>query len=260
MITALVVARFAVLHVEASQLACEVQVLHEGEFPLVLGAAGLYRSVALPRDGNKVAVARDQDPRADLVTFALEVSEEGPHARKTGDGIAVETQRLEEVVDAQLVVGRDALGDRHDERDAGVLGLEDRVGREARRDEDHRRVGAGLAHGVVERVEDRDALDVLAALAGRDAGHHVGPVAAVVEGVELPLTAGDPRHAQARVLADDDAHLARHLGVLKDRLGLRAEPDRVAALRGEHVDRHDDHAQIPTDTRFSGEHHANTGP
>ena len=70
------------------------------------------------------------------------------------------------VVDAQLVVGGDALGDRDDRLDAGVLGLEDRVGGEARRHEDHRRVRAGLGHRVVERVEDRDALDVLPPLPG----------------------------------------------------------------------------------------------
>ena len=73
--------------------------------------------------------------------------------------------REQVVVDAQLVVGGDALGDRDDERDAGVRGLEDRVGGEARRHEDHRRVGAGLGDRVVEGVEDGDALDVLAALA-----------------------------------------------------------------------------------------------
>ena len=55
------------------------------------------------------------------------------------------------VEDPQLVVGGDALGDRDDRLDAGVGGLEDRVGGERRRDEDHRRVGAGLRDGVVER-------------------------------------------------------------------------------------------------------------
>ena len=49
--------------------------------------------------------------------------------------------------------------------DARVDRLVDRVGREARGHEDHRRVRAGLAHSVGDGVEDRDAFDVLAALA-----------------------------------------------------------------------------------------------
>src|SRR3954447_9585580 len=113
---------------------------------------------------------------------------------------------LEVVVDAQLVVGRNALGDRDDQLDAGVLGLEDRVGGEARRDEDHRRVGAGLGDGVVERVEDRDPLAVLAALARRDAGHHARAVVAVVERVERALAPGDAGGAELRAVVDEDAH------------------------------------------------------
>ena len=79
---------------------------------------------------------------------------------------------------------------------AGVLGLEDRVGGEARRDEDHRRVRAGLGDRLVERVEHRRALDVLAALAGRHARDEVRPVALVVHRVEGALAAGDARDAE----------------------------------------------------------------
>ncbi len=52
---------------------------------------------------------------------------------------------------------RDALGDRDDQRDPGVGRLHDRVGRERRRHEDHRGVGAGLLHRLGHGVEDRDA-------------------------------------------------------------------------------------------------------
>ena len=48
-------------------------------------------------------------------------------------------------VDAEHVVGRDALGDADDGLDAGVDRLVDGVGGEARRHEDHRRVGALVA-------------------------------------------------------------------------------------------------------------------
>src|SRR4051794_24016349 len=113
---------------------------------------------------------------------------------------------LELGVDAQLVVRGDALGDGDDQLDPGVGGLEDRVGREARRHEDHRGVGLRLGDGVAEGVEHRPALDVLAALARRDARDHVGPVALVVHRVERALAAGDARDDQARVVADQDAH------------------------------------------------------
>ena len=71
-----------------------------------------------------------------------------------------------------------------DRADAGVDGLVDRVGGEPRRDEDQRRVRAGLLDRLGDGVEDRDALDVLAALAGRDAGDDVRPVVAVAQPVE----------------------------------------------------------------------------
>ena len=115
---------------------------------------------------------------------------------------------LERVVDAQLVVRGDALGDRDHQLDAGGGGLEDRVGGEARRDEDHRGVRLHLGGGLLPAVEDGDPLDVLAALARRDAADDVGAVAAVVQRVEAALAAGDPGHAQARALVDEDRHQA----------------------------------------------------
>ncbi len=116
--------------------------------------------------------------------------------------------RLRSVVGAQLVVRGDALGDRDDQLDAAGGRLEDRVGGEARRHEDHRRIRLHLGDGVGPAVEHGDALDVLPALAGRDAADHVGPVVAVVERVEGALAAGDPGHAQARGLVDEHRHQA----------------------------------------------------
>ncbi len=115
---------------------------------------------------------------------------------------------LEDVVDAQLVVRGDALGDRDDQLDAGGGRLEDRVGGEARRHEDHRRVRLHLGDGVGPAVEHGDALDVLSALAGGDAADDAGAVVAVVERVEGALAAGDPGDAQARRLVDEDRHQA----------------------------------------------------
>src|SRR6185295_11081683 len=82
----------------------------------------------------------------------------------------------------------------------------DRVGGEPRRHEDHARVRAGVGDGVVDRVEDRRALDVLAALAGGHAGYEVGAVVLVVEAVEAALAAGQAGDHELRVLADEDRH------------------------------------------------------
>src|SRR5262249_46464334 len=110
--------------------------------------------------------------------------------------------------DPDHVVGRDALGDARDHRDAGVGGFHDRVRREGGRHEDHRRVGAGLPHGLRHGVEDRDPLVHRSALAGSDAGHDLRAVLAARQRVEAALAAGQPLHQEARVLVDPDAHRA----------------------------------------------------
>ena len=59
---------------------------------------------------------------------------------------------------------------------------------------------------VGDGVEDRDALDVLAALAGRDAGDELRAVGAVAQPVERALAAGEALDDELRVLVDDDRH------------------------------------------------------
>ena len=51
--------------------------------------------------------------------------------------------------------------------------------------EDHRRVGAGLLDGLGDGVEHRQAVDRLAALAGRDAADHLRAVLEAALGVKL---------------------------------------------------------------------------
>jgi len=50
-----------------------------------------------------------------------------------------------------------AFGDGDDQRNPRVLGLQNRVGCKGRRNEDHRRVGAGFFNGVGHGVEYRPA-------------------------------------------------------------------------------------------------------
>src|SRR6185436_18915889 len=132
-------------------------------------------------------------------------------------------------VDAQHVVGGDALGDAHDELDAGVVGLEDRVGREAWRYEDHGGVGPGRLHRGPHGVEDGDAVDVLAALAGRDARDHVGAVAAVVAGVKRAFAAGQAGHDELRLGADQDAHAVSRSRSLASATTSAAAPSMVCS-------------------------------
>ena len=71
--------------------------------------------------------------------------------------------------------------------DPGVDRLVDGVGGERRGDEDHRRVRACARDRLGDGVEDRDALDVLAALARSDAGDELRAVGAVAQPVEATL-------------------------------------------------------------------------
>ncbi len=113
---------------------------------------------------------------------------------------------LHERAGADHVVHRDALGDAHRQRDRRRGRLHDRVGGERRRHEDAADVGAGGRHRVGDGVEDGHAVGVLAALAGRDAGHDVGAEGAHLLGVEAALTAGDALDEDAAGAVDEDAH------------------------------------------------------
>ena len=136
------------------------------------------------RDDPDVRLARREDARA--------VRADQAHARVVA---------LAGVVDAQLVVGRDALGDR-DRRASTPASAASRIESAAKRG--GTKIIAVLAprlgDGLGPRVEDRDALDVLAALAGRDAADDVGAVGAVVQRVERALAAGDAGDDEAGVL------------------------------------------------------------
>src|SRR5215217_511688 len=176
------------------------------------------RRVAEPGAGDLVADLVGQRARTrDEADVALgeEVGGDDPHvglagrqhARAVGaDQASLATTKVR--VDPQHVVRGDALGDRDDQVDPGVGGLEDRVGGEPRRHEDHRRVRARLRDGLVHRVEDRGAVDVLAALARRDARDQVGAVALVVAAVERALAAGQAGDDELGVGSDEDAHPA----------------------------------------------------
>ena len=170
-----------------------------GLFQLVADLVGQRARLGDDADRARVEELRRDDADVGLARRegAGAVGAEQPHPRL-----------LRLPVEAEHVEDRDPLGDRDHRLDAGLDRLVDRRRGEARRDEDHRGVGAGLGDRFGDLVEDRDALDVLAALAGGDAGDEVGAVGLVAETVEGALAAGQPGDDQLRVVADDDAHLS----------------------------------------------------
>src|ERR1051325_5903148 len=109
---------------------------------------------------------------------------------------------------AHHVGDRNAFGDANDERHAGVDRLQDRVGGKRRRHVDNRSVGVGGSHRLLNRIEDRDAFEIRAALAGRHAGHHLRAVLLARMRVKLSGRAGDTLGEDPRVLVDEDAHRA----------------------------------------------------
>ena len=124
-------------------------------------------------------------------------------------GPTMRTSRpCDERVEAQHLVRRNALGDADDGPDARADRLVHRVRGERRRDEDHRRVRAGLGDGRGDRVEDGDALDVLPALPRRHARDDVRAVRSVPKPVEAALGARQPLDDEAGVGVDEDRHQA----------------------------------------------------
>src|SRR5688572_22994151 len=113
---------------------------------------------------------------------------------------------VEHALDAHHVEDRDAFGDADDERDARVDGFENAVAGAGRRHVDDRRVGSRLPHGLGDRVEDRDALEIGAGAARRDAGHHLRAVLAAEARVQLARRSGDALRQHAGRSIDEDAH------------------------------------------------------
>src|SRR5207253_5330021 len=106
------------------------------------------------------------------------------------------------------VLRGNAIGDRHDEADAGVRGLHDRVGAEGRGNEDETGGGARALHRLLDRVEHRPPQVLAAALPRRDAAHDVRAIGDHFPGVERPLVAGEALDDDPRLLVEQDAHAA----------------------------------------------------
>ena len=72
------------------------------------------------------------------------------------------------------VLHGDALGDADHQRDSGILGFQDRVSSTGRGHKNDADIRVGLTNSLLNRVEDRDLLEALAAATRRDTGDDVG--------------------------------------------------------------------------------------
>ena len=132
---------------------------------------------------------------------------------RADDARAVRTEQTrpgevadERVVHARLVLGRDALGDADDEGDACTGRFEDGGGCSLRWHGNERRVGAGCGNGFGNGVENGDALDVGATLAGRHTADDLGAIGLVAQAVVLALSAGESLDDDFGVLIDKNRH------------------------------------------------------
>ena len=122
--------------------------------------------------------------------------------RTNQNGIAC----LDLFVDANHVEHGHPFGDRRDDSNAGIDCFENRIGGERWRNENHRRIGAGLLDRLFDGIKNGDPFDVLAALARRDAADHLGAVVAAAQRVKRPRVAGDALADDLGVSVNQDAH------------------------------------------------------
>src|SRR5581483_4706824 len=104
------------------------------------------------------------------------------------------------------LAARDALGDHHEELDARLDGLEDRVAGEARRHRDDRAVDVHLARDVAHAVVDGHAVDLAPGAARRHAAHDLRAVVEPLARQVDRLAAGDALDDDRGVAVDEDRH------------------------------------------------------
>src|SRR5439155_297559 len=127
------------------------------------------------------------------------------------------------------VLRRNAVRDGHDQPNAGVRRLHDRVGAKRRGDENQARRGARGRYRFLHRIEDRAPQMVGAALSRGDASHDIRAVGDHLLGVEGALVAGEALDDDAGLLIEQDAHAA--LTRSRASTTRSAASERVSAVR-----------------------------
>src|SRR5581483_6735487 len=131
------------------------------------------------------------------------VGGEDAEAVRADDAGAAEPRELDHL---GHLAARDALGDHHEELDARLDGLEDRVAGEARRHRDDRAVDVHLARDVAHAVVDGHAVDLAPGAARRHAAHDLRAVVEPLARQVDRLAAGDALDDDRGVAVDEDRH------------------------------------------------------
>src|SRR5271168_4306874 len=101
-----------------------------------------------------------------------------------------------------------AFGDADDQRNFGVGGFENSVGREGRRDENDAGVGSGMFHGVGNGIKYR-ALEMFGtAFSGSDSADYVRSIFDHLLRVEGSLPASESLNDDSSLFVDENAHRA----------------------------------------------------
>ena len=98
---------------------------------------------------------------------------------------------------AHHVERRNSFGNADDQRNARVLGLQNRVRGKWRRHKNHGGVGAGFVDSLLHRVKDRPPLMGSSTFAGGHAADNFGAIFCAALGVERAFAAGNSLHDQA---------------------------------------------------------------
>ena len=116
---------------------------------------------------------------------------------------------LEVVVDVQHVAGGNTFRDAYHRLDAGIGGFVNRIRGKCRRHEDDRHIGFGGIYRFLNGIEDRHlALKLLASLARRHPGNHLGAVFQHLGGMEGALFTGDPLNHHPAFFINDNTHVS----------------------------------------------------
>src|SRR4029079_15281421 len=102
-------------------------------------------------------------------------------------------------VDLDHVIDRDALGNTDHELDAGIGGLQDRIGAKWRGHKDQRSVALSLLHRIAHRIEHRYAFHFLTRLTRRHPRDDLRSIRLALCRVERAFFTSNPLHHHPRI-------------------------------------------------------------
>ena len=182
---------------------------HGGRLPEAGGAEGVAHLSGHAAGARHHADRSLGERLARVLGAAAEAADLGLAGRQDAEAVGADDAgalQLGELDHLRHLEAGNALGDDHDQRDAGVERLEDGVAGEGGRDGDDRRVDACVLHRVAHGVEHRHAVDVAAGAAGCHPAHHLGAEIEALARHAHRLAAGDALDDEGGVLGDENRH------------------------------------------------------